>query len=588
MDVSKENEKLQEEIDRLQDRNFRVEERANEHEVRIKELEVLLALAPNNPTVPKIVKLDRENRGDLYADEDRERTLQENQRLRDSLRRYEEEIAVSKAAHEQQLAVHEARQSEQQAQIGELLQAESVRQRASGHNSGKGSGQDYLQEHHEPILKENEQSSRFRSKGEPVVVDKLAKDKMESVEDVMRVLEAVWVNEEETKRHLQKLSRQNADLVSMLGNGDQHVKEEELRGHIRSLDEREEQRQRDINEFQAEKDRLADQVDDLRHAIKQKDDKIRDLQDRLGMLENRLKEDEFNQRKQTDTPKDGVMEDRMRKLEAAVAQKKADMNGLAKGRDKRLQELNDQLATMREANDGLWKQLVALQDEKQDSRGRSSGGFSPRTPRSSARRRSMEHLVYSQPTTQTSEERKRTVVADGAHLAVTIVELSDVLRNGRPITEPGFIIIKVKSVKEKYKTSVKELASVIRFDETFVFYLAQPDEDIITLHVFYKPKTSSREYHIGDASFTMATLHRGVPRQRIAIVAQNPGTRDARRAAQVEVIMQSDDFGKMTVPTEAEIEDEKLRFNELLRRVEVSSPEDLHHADVMMTMNNRQ
>ncbi|KAG5468717.1 hypothetical protein CUR178_01552 [Leishmania enriettii] len=160
------------------------------------------------------------------------------------------------------------------------------------------------------------------------------------------------------------------------------------------------------------------------------------------------------------------------------------------------------------------------------------------------------------------------------------------LRNGRPITEPGYVIIKLKSIKEKYKTSVKTLSSVIRFDETFVFYLAQPDQDVITLHVFFhKPRGGSREFHIGDACFSMATLYRGVTRRRIAPVVQSPGTKEARRAAQVEVLLQTDDFGKMMEPTKEEVEEESMRFKVLVKKFENGTPEMLHAVDVYMASN---
>ncbi|ORC93652.1 uncharacterized protein TM35_000015290 [Trypanosoma theileri] len=575
MDSTNENERLQEEIEHLQEINSHLEERANELEVRVKELEVLLVSAPKGSVPPKIVKLEREKNNEFLDDEEKKMILEENKELRSILLKYEEEISQLKAGHEQQLAAYNIRQNEQQGQIAELLrQNDIMKQLASARNSGKVSNTERPQERHEMLWKENEKNLRNKGNFDSViVVDKLSKDKMDCVEDIMKLLEAAWANEEEFKRQLQKASfQQFPDNQSIVGNGDQSAKDDE-------------QRQRDLYRYQSEIDRLNDQIDFLQQDNKSKENKIQGLQDRLNLLEERLKDAERNMGREQENPKESDMEKRVKMLESAVAQKEADINGLSKSKDKKLQDLNDQLANLRNANDGLWKQLLALQDEKQESQKRPSSGRSPRTPRGSVNRRSMEHLVFSQPSTQMSEERRRTVVADGAHLAVTIVELSDVMRNGKPITEPGYIIIKVKSVKEKYKTSVKELASVIRFDETFVFYLAQPDQDVITLHVFYRAKSSSREYHIGDASFAMATLHRGVPRQRIAIVAQNPGTKDAQRAAQVEVIMQSDDFGKLTVPTEAEIEDEKLRFCELLRRVEVTAPENLHCVDVLMATN---
>ncbi|KAF8276985.1 Coiled-coil and C2 domain-containing protein [Trypanosoma cruzi] len=583
----KENEKLREEIDNLQDKCSRIEDRTSEREVRIKELEVLLASAQKNNIFSGVSSIENETKRDKFSDVESENILRESERLRASLPRNEIRTADLKGSHEQQIALQEASQNGQMAQVGDpLRQSDVFRSRPSPWNSGKLPAADRLQELQDLIFRENENNLRKKIGMDSVAVDRFSKDKIDCIDDVMRALEAAWANEEEHEKEIKKLCRENAELACAMGSGEQRGKDDELRRYIQHLADREEERQKDIYRYQVEKDRLTDQVGALQYDNRLKDDKINDLEARLKELENCLKNDEYHSRSKNEGKKEGEMENRMRRLEEAVAEKEADLRGVSKSRDKQLQELNDQLTKMRNANDGLWKQLVNFQEKNSPSRGRPSSGRASRTPRGSARRHSIEHFSYSQPSTQLSEEKRRTVVADGAHLAVTIVELSDVMRNSKPITEPGYVIIKVKSVKEKYKTSVKELASVIRFNETFVFYLAQPDEDVITLHVYYKAKNSSREYHVGDACFAMASLYRGVPRERLAIVAQNPGTKDARRSAQVEVIMQSDDFGKMTVPTEAEIEDEKLRFSELLKRMEISSPENLHCADVLMAANN--
>ncbi|RNE96098.1 viral A-type inclusion protein, partial [Trypanosoma conorhini] len=503
-DVSKENEKLREEIENLQDKCSRIEDRSSEREVRIKELEVLLASAKKNTVLPVGSEHKHTTKNDKFSELGIEDILRENAELQASLQRYERQITDLKASHEQQLAFQEARQNEQLTQIGDLLrQSEGTRLRSSPHNSLKASAADLFQELQDLILKENDQSLRRKGEMDSVVVDKFLKDKIDCVDDVMRSLEAAWANEEESKREIIKLRHENAELVAAIGGSEQRGKEDELRRDVPHLDPREEQRQRDIQREQAERDHLTEQLDSLQYDNKLKDDKIHDLQARLNELENRLKNDQEFLRRHDNISKENAIEQRMRKLEAAIVEKEADLSEFSKSKDKRIQELNSQLAAMRNANDGLWKQLVNLQEKNSASQGRPSSGRASRTPRGSARRHSIEHLAYSQTSTQASEERRRTVVADGAHLAVTIVELSDVMRNGKPITEPGYVIIKGKSVKEKYKTSVKELASVIRFDETFIFYLAQPDEDVITLHVYYKAKNSSREFHVGDACFTM-------------------------------------------------------------------------------------
>ncbi|AAZ10799.1 C2 domain containing protein [Trypanosoma equiperdum] len=554
--LMRENEELHKEIEHLHLRNSRAEEEYNDLEVRVKELEIALVSTEKELSLQKGYNINREKDSRCYDVHEMKAVLDENEQLRDSLLEYTRQISSLKAANEEQLAASESSRSEYQAEIAKLLlQNESLQQRLLLRNSRNNSAGELAHDSNDLGNGENEQRPRTRGVSEATVIDKFLKDKLDSTEDFMRSLETAWSEEDEAKRKMRRMSLQD------------FYKETE-------------QRQNSLQLLQSEKNRLSNEIVDLRHANKSKENRIHELQESLSVLKRHLTNDGLGI-VQGEPMRGSGIESRMRRLEEALAQK--EQSEVAEKRDKKLQELNDQLFALREANDGLWKQLVSIKDERQEGQ-RHQSRRNSRSTRRSARRRSMEQLAYP-PASPHLADKKKNAVAAGAHLAVTIVELRDLMKNGRPIIEPGYVVIKVKSVKEKYKTSVKELSSAIRFNETFYFYLAQPDEDVITLHVFYKSKGNSREHHVGDAAFTMATLHRGVPRQRVAIVAQNPGTRDARRAAEVEVTLQSDDFGMLSTPTLAQIEEDNIRFKELQKRVEMNSPESLHCVDVLMAMN---
>lgn len=519
--LTTDNSALRDQIDDLRTQLLETRLSAEEKSVRIKELEVLLATANakrNDGPAGSSSNRGGPGRGGDYLDDNvSEKSYLNRGRnperemadLRKKVRDLQNELNNERAANEQKNTINEARLKECKGQIEELLQENEKLHNGGGFGPGV---DDIFPDHFMSVIR-------------------LSKDKRDSVEDVMRLLESSWYNEAEALRQARNAKMQGAAMANH-----DAMKDEELRrlqGIIDDLRNRlnAAERERDANE-------------ELR-------ERIRDLEDENAALKKRMRDE-------------GKLQDK----------DKEDLNReLANLRDK----IRDLEGKNRDAGD-LQRQIKDLRDE--NNRLRRQMARSPRRDWSASGR--TPERALSQLSVRSSDERKRSAVPEGAHLAVTVVELCDVLRNGRPITDPGYIIIKLKSIKEKYKTSVKELSSVIRFDESFEFYLAQPDEDVITLHVFYKPKDNNREYHIGDACFSMATLYRGVPRQRIAPVAQNPRTREARRAAQVEVILQTDDFGKMVRPTEAEVEDETLRFNEMVHQYESSAPEKLHAVDVYM------
>lgn len=436
--------------------------------------------------------------------------------LRKKVRDAQKELGDTRASLEQKNAVNEARLKECHAQIDELLQ-ENATLYSNGGGGGAGSGTSIGGG-------DDEFPDHFMS------VIRLSRDKRESVEDVMRLLESSWENETDAMRQARLAKMQGAAMASH-----DAMRDEEMRRLQAIIDELRDR----LNAAEADRDAN----DDLR-------DRIRDLEDAIAAL-RRQKEREA---KEADALRKEA--DAFRKEADALRKQMRDTEGKDRDADGKNR---DDLRRMQEENNKLRRQLA-----------RSPARLAP------------SNGALSQLSVRSSDEKTRAPIPEGAHLAVTVVELCDVMRNGGPLTEPGYIIIKLKSIKEKYKTSVRELSSVIRFDESFEFYLAQPDQDVITLHVFYKPKDSNREYHIGDACFSMATLCRGIARQRIAPVAQCPGTKEACMAAQIEVTLQTDDFGRMVRPTEADIEDETHRFNEMVTAFETSAPEKLHAVDVYM------
>lgn len=443
--------------------------------------------------------------------------------LRQRVRELEAELKKLESQREQQEAISHVRIKEYEKQIEELLHENADLRgefrAAAEHADGVDASYDCMDG-----------------------VMRLTKDKRESVEEVMRLLEFAWDSDDEAKRQLRRAKYQGAALANQDAAKDDEIHRlhklvNELEGKLRELEKQ------------------ANDTDDLKEAVGD----LRKQNRGLGSENDKLRK------------KIGELEKGQGDAARELSAKRDDAR-------RRAEELQTE-------NDDLRRRLA-------NARKAASQPVSPRpsarSPQVSARRRTPEVAALSQLSVRSTEEQRRNAVPEGAHLAFTVVELTEVLRNGRPITEPGHVIIKLKSIKEKYKTSVKELSSVVRFDENFTFYLAQPDQDVITLHVFYKPHGGSREYHIGDACFSMATLYRGVPRQRIAPVIQNPGTKEARRAAQVEVHLQTDDFGKTMAPTREEVEEEQMRFNELVNKLEGSAPEKLHAADVYLASSELQ
>lgn len=176
-------------------------------------------------------------------------------------------------------------------------------------------------------------------------------------------------------------------------------------------------------------------------------------------------------------------------------------------------------------------------------------------------------------------------ISEGAHLSVTVLQLEQLSRHGHKFNaEEGEVFIKLKSLKEKYKTSLRPFATpAICFGEVFQFHLAQPHQDVISLHVYFKSHSlPSREYHIGDCCFSLATLFKGIPRERTAPIVENATTPLASTAGMITVRLQTDDFGIERIPTAEEINNERLRFAKRVNLYTKYAPEKLHTVDVFM------
>lgn len=540
--LAKVNEELRDEIDRHKANLLRLQNVSDEKDLRCKELEAQIYTTRNRntnhspaPLSSRLSPSGGEQSNVKGHSVDQEAVIPSNKtaELKRRILELEVELRNLKGSQEQKDTINGVRMKELQKQVDELLVEN-----------------DHMRQGNEARRTVDDGSIPLLTSDTIDGVMRLTKDKRESVEEVMRLLEVSWESDDDSRRQLRRARYHNAAMVN-----NEAMKDEEIR-RLQKIIEDLENRLNDMS-------KARDEVADLKTSVKD----LREATDDLKKRNRALDSENDKLRRQA--------EDSEKKRDASLQKE-----------ERRVDDLSRRMDALKDENEQLKRRLAA-----QRSAGSQpiSPRISGRSPRPSPRRRTPEKtMALSQLSVRSMDEQRRSAVPEGAHLAFTVVELAGVLRNGRPITEPGYIIIKLKSIKEKYKTSVKDLSSVIVFDETFVFYLAQPDQDVITLHVFYKVKGSSREYHIGDACFSMATLYRGIPRQRIAPVVQNPGTKDARRAAQVEVHLQTDDFGKMMDPSDAEIEDEELRFKELVKKFESSAPERLHATDVYMASSELQ
>ncbi|CAD2214945.1 viral A-type inclusion protein [Angomonas deanei] len=238
-------------------------------------------------------------------------------------------------------------------------------------------------------------------------IARLLKDKRDCVEDVMRLLEAAWQGEEEARSLLRKAQYQLAQLAEANA-----LKDEEIRNLQKALENMEDR----LRNMFGENEKLRKELEEKDDLLDDLENKLRDLQAKLNDLEKEnegLRADVKRKEKENANLK-SLVDDLERQIDA---------NG--KGRDDEIGALEDLLNDLRNENNRLRQQLASAN--------------SPQRFASSPKR-----ITDSQ-----TSDRRRSAVPEGAHLSVTIVELLDVMRNGLPITEPGYIIVKLKSIKEK-------------------------------------------------------------------------------------------------------------------------------------------
>lgn len=175
-------------------------------------------------------------------------------------------------------------------------------------------------------------------------------------------------------------------------------------------------------------------------------------------------------------------------------------------------------------------------------------------------------------------------VEECAHLLVFLGSLSDLNVSGKPL-KASQVFLKLKTIKEKYRTEVYEVRPTVTIEEEFSFQLAEPGKDIVHLAVFARDPGSvfGSEVRIGDVDLSMATLFRGVPRTRQVAIVQDARTKKARIAGYLTVTIRSDDFGKSGLPTQREVMEEQRNYLKLQHQFETVFPERLHAIDVYLS-----
>ncbi|CCW60659.1 unnamed protein product [Phytomonas sp. EM1] len=582
--LTKERDDLRENLDNLKTTLLQLQSDIEERDVRCKKLEVILATSKNpnctniysRPDDPQILDCEFPRKSEHLTRSSEVSQEDEVTVLKEELKQLRSQVNDLHAIQEQKDAIHNVRLTEYQNQIAELLdENDSLCQRLNRSSCEKGlsnNDQDYL----ESVLA-------------------FVRDKRESIDDIMCQLEDAWAKEEEASRQIREFNKQDIAMA-----GYDAMKEGDIHHLQRTIVDLE-------NQLLTEQGNH-DLIDELKGELAQKNDELLFLSGKINILSEDLddakrnargssrsleREREISKRSSRDARSVSArgrshnarsVSARGRSHDASsvsIRRKSRSARSVSVGRgsrsnarDTRISALEQQLVETRSEIDRMYSRISRPS--------RRSMPVSNRATTINSQVRTPEEIILSSNRVHSPEGTSKIAILEGAHLAITIVELSNLMCKGCLITEPGSVVIKLKSIKEKYKTSVRELKTTIPFDETFQFFLAKPDQDVITLHVFYKTKRNSYVYHIGDVCFSMATLYRGVPRRRIAPVVQYPGTANACRAASIEVVLQTNDFGRMYHPSDTELAEEALRFNDLAQRFERTVPEKLHAVDVYM------
>jgi hypothetical protein len=150
------------------------------------------------------------------------------------------------------------------------------------------------------------------------------------------------------------------------------------------------------------------------------------------------------------------------------------------------------------------------------------------------------------------------------------------------LTEIQGVFVKVKSVAEKYHSALKGAEKgIVAIDEQYPFLLAEPSSDIIVVTVWAKTSGIISEKLLGTVHFTMAKLHRGVEKTRVASIISQHATKSAKRAGRIEVRLFSEDYGIDTRPSKAEVDAEDEAYRRLETFLEQNEPQNLHQVDVL-------
>ncbi|CCW66527.1 unnamed protein product [Phytomonas sp. Hart1] len=544
----KERDDLHEDLDNLKTTLLQFLSDIEDRDIYCKELEIKLATSnqlnyttiQTKPDSPLVLDYGLERKSKHLTRNSKFTQDAEVKALKGELKELQGQLNDLHAIQEQKDAIHNVRLTEYQRQIEELLdENNSLCQRLKSSSCEKTrlniNGQDGLED----------------------VLDFL-RDKRESVDEVMCHLESMWAKEEEASRQIRKSNNQGIAMTRY-----DAIKEDDMRQLQRTIVDLENQLVTEQSNHNL--------IDKLRGELVQKNNEILFLSDEINILSEDLHDAKRNTLVSSRiSEREGRISKRRSRSARTVSSRRSHVNT----HDSKINALEQQLVQARSEINLIHSHIL-----KSSGRGMSA---SKQVTSINSQVGTPEKTVLLHNTTHSSEGTSKIEILEGAHLAITIVELSNLMRKGCLITDPGHVIIKLKSMKEKYKTSVKELKTIIKFDEAFHFFLAKPTQDVITLHVFYKSKNNSYLYHIGDACFSMATLCRGVPRRRTVPVVQYPGTDDACRAAGIEIILQTNDFGRIHHPSDAELKEEDLRYKNLTENFEKTAPEKLHAVDIYM------
>ncbi|EPY23760.1 hypothetical protein STCU_07480 [Strigomonas culicis] len=302
------NARLRDIIDELQNKNLSLQLQNDEKVIQNKDLEVLLVAEKQKQTSEqhtgagsRVLKENSFSQGSSTGAND------EVSQLKQRIRVLQDYVNDTKASQDQKDALTGARIKEYQRQIEELL------------NENKDIRSNVM----ETVLTDGS-------------VVRLSKDKRDSVEDIMRLLEAAWQSEDETKRLLKKAQFQGAALANANA-----MKDEEVHRIQKALDDLE--------------DRLREcygTLDPLKHRLDDKDNVIHNLESRLRNLQadvdNVVSDRDALQRENRSLEKENII----------LRRQCADLDHSRGFDGNKLAEMNGLLDDLRDENSHLHRQLA--------------------------------------------------------------------------------------------------------------------------------------------------------------------------------------------------------------------------------------